>query len=98
MNDRPPINKEEFDEESTRLTADALVVADRLTARDHSDMKEMNRSAVFMVLVGRVAVKACIFMGRGNKVAALKAADLLHRQTVNIIQKTNFRRKKNANT
>lgn len=98
MNDRPPIDKEDFDEESNRLCAEALVVADRLTARDQSEMKEMNRSAVFMVLVGRVAVKACIFMGRGNKRHALKAADLLHEQIVNIINKSKLKGEKNANT
>ena len=64
-----------------------MVVAARLTP----DGPDMNTNAIFMVFIVRMAVKACVFMGRGERRAVLKAADLMHRQIVDVIVRTNFK-------
>ena len=94
MNDRPPVNQEEFEDAANRLVADALLSAAKMS----KDGLEMTQNATFMVLIAHVAVRACIFMARGQKAASLKAADLLHRQIVSTLNKSKTKGDNDATT
>ena len=88
MNDKSKkIDQEEFNEVADRLVVEALTAAAKMTP----GAQEVTVNATFMVLIAHTAARACLFMARGQKVGTVKAANLLHKQIVGMINRSKIR-------